>query len=388
MSFPRENVARTKLGPPLSDVVKFFEAKKPWSKYKDLILDYYLHPYLAKVARLRKPIAIVDCFAGAGRFDDGEPGSPIIITKHLRELAKGGVSVQALLIEKDKLLYDRLRSNVADAGIHVQIRHGDFRNHADEIAKLASTHTLFLYVDPIAPGQLHFGDLRVAYEKLSVGQSIETLVNFLSGGFVRRAEGLLPGATHDGLLDKRHDEVLECDAIAGGQYWQEIVTDDSLKHSERVERVASAYANCLHAWFRFVLTYPIREKYTDQVPKYHLIFGSRHEDAIELMNSAMVKARRKSIEAQYVEGMLFPHEPAEEVPDPNAAEQLIVETLGRIGETTWKMLRVHATISLPCKFTKPELNKAIKHSIQTKKIGSQATGTRIEDKAKVWPIST
>lgn len=388
MSFPCANVARTKLGPPLSDVVKFFEAKKPWSKYKDLILDYYLHPYLAKVAKLRKPIAIVDCFAGAGMFDDGEPGSPIIIIKHLHELAKGGVSVQALLIEKDKLLYDRLRSNVADAGIHVQIRHGDFRNHADEIARLASTHTLFLYLDPIKPGHLQFGDLKVAYEKLHVGQSIETLVNFLSGGFVRRAEGLLPRAAHDGVLDKRHVEVLECDAIAGGQYWQEIVTYDSLKQSERVERVASAYANCLHEWFRFVLTYPIREKYTDQIPKYHLIFGSRHEDAIELMNSAMVKARRKSIKAQCVDGMLFPNEPAEEVPDPNAAAQLIVETAGRTGETTWKMLRVHATIALPCMFTKPEHNQAIKRAIQMKKIGSRATGTRIEDRAKVWPIST
>ena len=46
----------------------FFKAKRPWSKYKDFILGYYLEPYIPKVATLKKPILIVDCFAGCGRF--------------------------------------------------------------------------------------------------------------------------------------------------------------------------------------------------------------------------------------------------------------------------------------------------------------------------------
>lgn len=59
--------------------VTFFKRKRPWSKYKDLILDYYLGPYLAKIARLGKPIAVVDCFAGPGKFNDNQRGSPLII---------------------------------------------------------------------------------------------------------------------------------------------------------------------------------------------------------------------------------------------------------------------------------------------------------------------
>lgn len=56
----------------------FFKKKKLWSEVKDQLLCCYLTPYFQKVLRTGKPIFYVDCFAGKGRFDDGEPGSPII----------------------------------------------------------------------------------------------------------------------------------------------------------------------------------------------------------------------------------------------------------------------------------------------------------------------
>ena len=52
----------------MPSAVDFFDEKKEWSKYKDLILDYYLKPYLAKVVRIGKPVAVIDCFAGPGAF--------------------------------------------------------------------------------------------------------------------------------------------------------------------------------------------------------------------------------------------------------------------------------------------------------------------------------
>lgn len=58
----------------------FFKEKRAWSRIKDEVLKAYLVPYLAKVARTRRPIIVADCFAGKGRFDNGEPGSPLIIT--------------------------------------------------------------------------------------------------------------------------------------------------------------------------------------------------------------------------------------------------------------------------------------------------------------------
>ena len=56
----------------------FFVEKKPWSIVKDELLGCYLKPYVSKILFTRKPLVYVDCFAGKGKFDDGNPGSPLI----------------------------------------------------------------------------------------------------------------------------------------------------------------------------------------------------------------------------------------------------------------------------------------------------------------------
>lgn len=126
----------------MADALEFFHEKKPWSRYKDLILDYYLEPYLAKVAKLRRPILIVDCFAGPGRFDDGERGSPLIISHRLQSVHERGVQVQGFYIEKDPVLCERLCLNTRGLGVPVQVRQGDFTQYIEEIAALARDRAL------------------------------------------------------------------------------------------------------------------------------------------------------------------------------------------------------------------------------------------------------
>lgn len=63
----------------------FFVEKKPWSKVKDELLGCYLKPYVAKILHTHKPLAYVDCFAGKGKFDDGNPGSPLIALEIFRQ---------------------------------------------------------------------------------------------------------------------------------------------------------------------------------------------------------------------------------------------------------------------------------------------------------------
>ena len=100
----------------------FFQSKKPWSRYKDMILAYYLTPYLFKVSSLGKPVVVVDCFAGPGRFEDGTDGSPLIISKAVRQIAEKGKAVSALFIEeKEEVLSEvtrigkRLSGNLPDS---------------------------------------------------------------------------------------------------------------------------------------------------------------------------------------------------------------------------------------------------------------------------------
>lgn len=44
---------------------------------KDEIIKNYLPPYLKKVNKLNEDIILIDSFAGPGKFDDGEQGSPL-----------------------------------------------------------------------------------------------------------------------------------------------------------------------------------------------------------------------------------------------------------------------------------------------------------------------
>ena len=61
----------------------FFKEKKKWSITKDRILGKYLVPYFQKLMCYGRPICYVDCFAGKGKFDDGQDGSPLIALKCL-----------------------------------------------------------------------------------------------------------------------------------------------------------------------------------------------------------------------------------------------------------------------------------------------------------------
>ena len=99
----------------------FFDAKRPWSKYKDLLLKFYLDPYIAKVGQLKKggrpiPVLIVDSFAGRGRFADGSPGSPILIADAVRKWRGKGIDVSAQFIEADSGNFDALRRELSGYG--------------------------------------------------------------------------------------------------------------------------------------------------------------------------------------------------------------------------------------------------------------------------------
>lgn len=387
--------------PKRPDVVAFFERKQAWSKYKDLILDYYLTPYLHKVACLGKPIAVIDCFAGAGRFGDGEEGSPLIIGRRLAELTARGHDAKAVFIEKDADLFARLRENTQGLPITHEELVGDFHSHVDHLVDLARTHTVFTYVDPIRPGDLLFGDLAGVYSRIQQGQSVETLINFLSVGFVRRTLGMLPRVLGEGTAEDEdadawaddevdaqceldHREVAACNEIAGGDYWQTHATKPHMSFADRVDAVAGGYANELRRWFRWVLYYPIRERYQIKHPKYHLVFGSRYSDAVDLMNRAMVKARREFVGAEFVKDHLFPNQPSEEVPDPAEVRRALLQTSAEVGRCEWRMLRAEVTVRKPCKYTDSEWNREIKLCIQQGLLASTCSGTRIENRAPVW----
>lgn len=335
-----------------------------------------------KVATIGKPIVVVDCFAGPGKFDDGELGSPLIISEKLLPLHERDIKVLGFFVESDEVLYHRLQENVKNVQIPIKTRKGSFRDFIPEIANLAKSHTIFVYLDPIKPTDLLFDDLKSVYDHLGLGQSVETLINFMSRGFLRATLGL----KGQGVMQKTHKSAIRWSKIAGGDYWHEIVTDETISAGEKTDELAKGYSDQLHKWFKWVLTYPVREKYEHEFPKYHLIFGSRYHQAVDIMNRAMVKARREFVGAHFIDGMLFDNQPEEEVVDPEEIKNVIIETSQKIGKAHWEILRAHATVDNPCMYTESEFDKAIKVAIKKGELQSDCDGSKIQQKALVWLV--
>lgn len=306
----------------------FFQSKKPWSPYKDMILAYYLKPYLSKVCSLGKPVVVFDCFAGPGRFDDGADGSPLIIAKAVRQIADTGKAVSAILIEEKKKFFQQLQESMNGYQAVCRTVHGSFEDSAREIADIGRDNTVFVYIDPYGIKPLHFDILAGIYANIDKGSSVEVLLNFNTPSLVRNGLAALKCWQEDGNEEEldRSMSPADIDTIAGGDYWREIVTSD-IPFSDKEERCVSEYVRLMKQYFDEVCSYGIKEKYEHTIPKYRLIFGSRHEDAFILMNDAICNARDKFLGKQRVDGYLFDMRADDESHDPARLRQAIMETL-------------------------------------------------------------
>lgn len=373
---------------------QFFDEKRPWSRYKDAILAYYLRPYIPKVSKLGKRVCIVDCFAGRGRFGDGEPGSPIIISDAIQTWRSKGCPVIGEFIEADPSNFAVLSQVLSPVSGFATVKHGRFEEHVRNLADRAKSETLFLYLDPYTVKALVYQNLKSVYEQIQhSGASVEVLMNFNVATFMRwalaaikRVEPLPSDATgeeSDYQADDPNEpvEIATLNGIAGGIYWQAIASNGTLSFAQKLESFVREYARLMQSSFNYVCHYPVKSKYTHQTPKYMLIFGTRNADGLELMNEAMCNARSEFLKSQFQSGTLFDLTPTAEVVDAPWLRKILLEIVAEHGPICRKDLRVHFLRSYFCKYTEREMNGAIADLLRSGKLRSATGKTRINDEA-------
>lgn len=370
---------------------EFFKTKRPWSRYKDMILRFYLERYIPKVASLKKPVLIVDCFAGCAAFADGEPGSPLIIAPLVRTWRAEGMDVRAEFIEADA---DNFRSLERCLGPYTglaKVHHGTFLSHLGGLAERAQQNTVFLYVDPYTVKGLMFDQMSLVYEQIRRSSaSVEVLLNFNVVTFMRwalaavRRQAEFPSeavAEADYLGDDPAErvEMATLDAIAGGCYWRDIAAQPCLSFDQKLGRFTDLYLDRMVRPFGYAAYYEIKEKYGHKVPKYALIFGTRHPDGIELMNEGMCRARLEFLGNQFNKGTLFDCTPTEEVPDTQQLRDDLLKCLDGGKRLTRKSLRLQAILGHFCRFQKADINAAIGELVKGGRLFSSTGKTRIND---------
>lgn len=272
----------------------FFDEKRSWSKIKDEVLQAYLPPYLAKVARTSKPIIVADCFAGKGAFDNGEPGSPLLISEAVAKQRAGFHQDEIKTVFIEKKYYKDLKRNLPDAE-WAHILEGDYENRMEYFIEKYDPRgqNLFLYVDPYGIKSILFSH----FERLRAKDfhSVELLLNLNSFGFLREACRLSDCLVKEDEVPDHYEQDVNSpdrlDEIAGGDFWRSIIAryySGEIDMSQAEEEFVAEYCARLRKVFRYVVNIPIKTK-LGNIPKYRIVFGTDHDDGLLLMVDNMNK---------------------------------------------------------------------------------------------------
>lgn len=398
----------------------FFDHKRDWSTYKDTVLSYYLTPYLQKVKEIkdrgvRKPICIVDMFAGRGQFKTGEPGSPLIIAGHLIPLVKQGYDVKLLCYETYPQYFDHLVTVLAPFSFAKALQRDCFSD-MERVAEIASTHTTLLYIDPCDVNQLILAKLKLVFDKVFQNQSVEALIVFMARAFLRQAawarsvesrigdaladpliamaddddKAMWLGALYDGNAVSQHAQLVESRAlltsILGSNRWEMVVDSKSISWEERILLLVDEYKLQLRAWFKCVEALPVRPD-NSRLPKYWIAFMSRYQPAFDLFNRAACRmARSRDLKLWNATDNLFADVVAKpEVPEPATVDRAVKRAAKTIQSMPWKELRWRTCGGNEVgQYTDSEVNQAIKRLLKAGWL-SGATGEKVDDNAALSP---
>jgi three-Cys-motif partner protein len=269
----------------------FFRGKRAWSAIKDKVLRTYMPPYLSKVKTLGYPVILVDCFAGRGKFDDGTPGSPLImcqLTKKYAPTQGKGVFVNS--VQSD---HAALKTNLATF-IREEIAYlvyGNSHSLLLEVQKAKANFTLFMYLDPFGLKGCDFGTIKTLLDRGK--QSTELLINLSMPALHRLAacNAVISGRGNSPEIREFH-KIL--DDVFGGDYWKHYMFNANLSRDEKEQSVVREYMARLKQTLPYVGSCPVREK-EGAVVKYFITFASRHPDALLLMNDTMCAAYNEYI---------------------------------------------------------------------------------------------
>ena len=288
----------------------FFKQKKVWSEVKDELLGCYLVPYFNKIFHTKKPVLYVDCFAGQGKFDDGNDGSPLVALKcldtSLQQTSESKIGapdprVYMRFIELNH--HEALKQNIPieHAG-RTKVVPGAFETEIIPLlTKAIQTYkdlNAFLYVDPYGIKALN---MPLFLQLPSVFSSAELLINLNSFGFIREALRVRKVALRENEdellseLDEYEPSVLhsvqDLDRIAGGEYWKNIVdqyANETINIDDAEKLFAEQYKKKLRKSYSYVLDMPIR-LHPENKPKYRMVHATNHPDGCTLMADNMFK---------------------------------------------------------------------------------------------------
>ncbi len=253
------------------------------TRIKHSILMDYLSPWLKILAGVGGSVVYVDAFAGRGRYDGGQPGSPLLVLSLIQDemnrTASRLSSVECHFVEADPKNYADL---LAELNQHPTSRDRRFRIYpyqarfsavSDRIVHniTAKSFPSFFFLDPFGyddPTMDGIGDL------LRLPRA-EILVNVMYD-FISRAIGVQDSATLAATLD----------ASFGAPAWEALA---DLTGADREREFVKLYRQQIKArGAEFAVPFPMSDDDRART-LYYLIHATGHPLGAKIMKDVMVK---------------------------------------------------------------------------------------------------
>jgi three-Cys-motif partner protein len=276
----------------------FFRERRAQAVFKHGILQRYPVVFAAKAGWGGRPVVFLDGYAGRGEYEDGSPGSPVLLSRTAARVADFR-TVTGIYVERNEADFRNLQQVMARlrrAGD--QVLGGDLRRLLPGILATARDAALFAFLDPFGTAL----DREQLVNQLlnRPGRAPTEVLLHISISTVARIGGLLrKRREEDAQLREADQKTIEhADRFLGGQWWHqhfEPVRDASDEERATVAamRVAGIYQEGVRAEARCMsVSMPIRHK-PGQLPKYLLVLFSRHLDGLWHFADAVGKAGRE-----------------------------------------------------------------------------------------------
>ncbi len=250
---------------------------------KHQILVNYLVPWSMKLGSWRTTLALVDGFAGRGRFPSGEKGSPLLVLDVAQgALAVPGMRAQRIVCHFVELNPDNFKNMEAEVALHpasadpsiyIRLYNTRFSQVSKDIVReiRGNRQPSFFFLDPFGYRDPPMDTLR----EILVLDQAEVLVNLMFE-FANRALSVQGTPELSRTLDD----------LFGSDRWREFA---SLEGEERERAFIDLYGGQLKKrGAGYVVRFPMGYD-ESQRTLYYLVHATKHHKGAILMKDEMVK---------------------------------------------------------------------------------------------------
>jgi three-Cys-motif partner protein len=345
-----------------------------------------MSPYLAKVSSLARPILLKDAYAGPGIFEDGQPSSPYIMCQAAERHAKGKYT--AIFINKEEKYHKVLESVLQKEGwsacAHAYL--GDSNKLIQLIPSVLKDHTVFLYLDPFGLKGCEFSTLEPFLNR-NTRFSTEILLTISVPIIHRLAACSNEVPLEKGRIKNNRERLTK---VFGGDYWQRILCQSMLSTRDRETQLIEAYRAKLKQYLPFVGSCPVRERSYSRT-KYFIVFASRHQDAMLLLNDIMLNAYFTSMHQAQFAHSLFEEFHWSEIPPLEAAttenlETVVLNTVSRLPGATRANIWLDIIQNYFMRFRQSDYKNVVQQMVESNKLicPTPHTRKRLNDNCQLY----